>query len=237
MPWACSGHLSLLRVFQSITQLHISSIVLGVCPRSLLRSLRSVEHMRPLGIYIAESAADLGLMLLETHMKYTSPAASSRIGDCISPRICTQAQTPVQVTSSAKRRRQPGSTSLAQTPDGSFRDLMQNAADLLHQCGFSHIPAVRVPSVSELRNLCCDVCWHRREPASQVSYRGSATVLQLGLMLKCLLGYRWGMPAHTCSRGRALCSCSILRSGQSGTSSLRSCVAASWCHVQSWSWR
>ena len=64
----------------------------------------------------------------------------------------------VQVTSSAKRRRQPGSTTLAQTPDGSFRDLMQNAADLLQQCGFSHVPAVRVSMLTA--RACSDhLCW------------------------------------------------------------------------------
>ncbi len=47
------------------------------------------------------------------------------------------------VTSSAKRRRAPGSTSVAQTPDGSFLDLQRNAADLLARCGLSHVPPVR----------------------------------------------------------------------------------------------
>lgn len=46
------------------------------------------------------------------------------------------------VTSSAKRRRKPGSTMVSQTPDGSFLDLMRNAADLLSRCGLSHIPEV-----------------------------------------------------------------------------------------------
>lgn len=50
----------------------------------------------------------------------------------------------VQVTSSAKRRRRPGSNALAQTPDGSFRDLMANARDLLlNHCGFTSVPEVR----------------------------------------------------------------------------------------------
>eukprot|EP00892_Ulva_mutabilis_P001452 jgi/Ulvmu1/11307/UM074_0022.1 len=39
------------------------------------------------------------------------------------------------VTSSAKRARQPGSAKVAQTPEGSFLDLMRNAADLLALCG------------------------------------------------------------------------------------------------------
>ena len=51
------------------------------------------------------------------------------------------------VTSSAKRRRAPGSTSVAQTPDGSFLDLQRNAADLLARCGLSHVPPVRAPAL------------------------------------------------------------------------------------------
>lgn len=49
-----------------------------------------------------------------------------------------------RVTSSAKRSRAPGSMVLAQTPDGSFRDLMNNARELLlDHCGFSAVPEVR----------------------------------------------------------------------------------------------
>ena len=40
-----------------------------------------------------------------------------------------------KVTSSAKRRHEPGSTRVAQTPDGSFLDLMRNAEELLARCG------------------------------------------------------------------------------------------------------
>ncbi|KAK9833071.1 hypothetical protein WJX74_006343 [Apatococcus lobatus] len=47
-----------------------------------------------------------------------------------------------RVTSSAKRKLKPGSSSLSQTPDGSFRDLMLNAHDLLRCCGFLHLPEV-----------------------------------------------------------------------------------------------
>ena len=48
-----------------------------------------------------------------------------------------------RVTSSAKRSRVPGSSILAQTPDGSFRDLMSNARELLlEHCGFSAVPEV-----------------------------------------------------------------------------------------------
>ena len=41
-----------------------------------------------------------------------------------------------RVTSSAKRKRQPGSLKIHQTPDGSFLDLMRNGRDLLLRCGF-----------------------------------------------------------------------------------------------------
>ena len=47
-----------------------------------------------------------------------------------------------RVTSSAKRKRQPGSLKIHQTPDGSFLDLMRNARDMLLRCGFD------VPQVS-----------------------------------------------------------------------------------------
>lgn len=47
-----------------------------------------------------------------------------------------------RVTSSAKRKRQPGSLKIHQTPDGSFFDLMRNARDMLLRCGFD------VPQVS-----------------------------------------------------------------------------------------
>ncbi len=46
---------------------------------------------------------------------------------------------PHQVTSSAKRKRDPGSLKIAQTPDGSFLDLQRNAAELLSLCGV-HVP-------------------------------------------------------------------------------------------------
>lgn len=49
-----------------------------------------------------------------------------------------------KVTSSAKRRREPGSTRIAQTPDGSFLDLQNNAAELLALCG------VEAPGVGDV---------------------------------------------------------------------------------------
>lgn len=49
---------------------------------------------------------------------------------------------PCQVTSSAKRKLQPGSTQVHQTPDGSFYDLQQNAAEMLGtHCGWE-VPEV-----------------------------------------------------------------------------------------------
>ena len=62
-----------------------------------------------------------------------------------------------RVTSSAKRRRAPGSLHLAQTPDGSFLDLQRNAADLLTRCGFFRVPEVG------LGNPCWLQCALRRE--------------------------------------------------------------------------
>ncbi len=46
-----------------------------------------------------------------------------------------------RVTSSAKRKRPPGSLKIHQTPDGSFLDLMRNARDMLLRCGFD-VPQV-----------------------------------------------------------------------------------------------
>ena len=66
----------------------------------------------------------------------------------------------LRVTSSAKRRRAPGSTVLAQTPDGSFRDLMRNARELLlDHCDFTAVPEVRP----------CDVpaCFGRKQQLAQ----------------------------------------------------------------------
>jgi len=42
-----------------------------------------------------------------------------------------------KVTSSAKRKRTPGSTKIHQTPDGSLLDLQHNAADMLAKCGMT----------------------------------------------------------------------------------------------------
>jgi len=45
-----------------------------------------------------------------------------------------------RVTSSAKRQRKKNDKSLAQTPDGSFLDLLLNASDLLSRCSIEHPP-------------------------------------------------------------------------------------------------
>lgn len=49
-----------------------------------------------------------------------------------------------RVTSSAKKRRIPGSNTISQTPDGSFLDLMHNAAEVLQRCSVS-TPKARAP--------------------------------------------------------------------------------------------
>lgn len=49
-----------------------------------------------------------------------------------------------KVTSSAKRKRTPGSLKIHQTPDGSFYDLQQNAKAMLEGCG------MQVPDVGEV---------------------------------------------------------------------------------------
>lgn len=51
-----------------------------------------------------------------------------------------------RVTSSAKRKRPPGSLKIHQTPDGSFLDLMLNARDMLLRCGFA------VPQLPEVKD-------------------------------------------------------------------------------------
>eukprot|EP00884_Botryococcus_braunii_P021126 jgi/Botrbrau1/7698/Bobra.0159s0135.1 len=50
-----------------------------------------------------------------------------------------------RVTSSAKRKRKSNSLVMSQTPDGSFYDLMRNAAELLQKCGMNNIPEVGDP--------------------------------------------------------------------------------------------
>ncbi|KAG2483473.1 hypothetical protein HYH03_017656 [Edaphochlamys debaryana] len=45
-----------------------------------------------------------------------------------------------KVTSSAKKRHEPGSARIAQTPDGSFYDLQRNAWQILQRCGLTHVP-------------------------------------------------------------------------------------------------
>lgn len=58
-----------------------------------------------------------------------------------------------RVTSSAKRKRQPGSLKIHQTPDGSFLDLMRNGRDVLLRCCFD-VPQV----LSFPETLCMLLC-------------------------------------------------------------------------------
>ena len=44
------------------------------------------------------------------------------------------------MTSSAKKKLEPGSLKISQTPDGSFYDLQRNAWHLLQQCGLAGLP-------------------------------------------------------------------------------------------------
>ena len=48
-----------------------------------------------------------------------------------------------KVTSSAKKRREPGSNRIHQTPDGSFYDLMRNGWQVLQRCGMRYVPEVK----------------------------------------------------------------------------------------------
>lgn len=51
-----------------------------------------------------------------------------------------------KVTSSAKRKRMPGSLKIHQTPDGSFYDLQQNAKAMMEQCG------MKMPEVGSIES-------------------------------------------------------------------------------------
>ena len=48
-----------------------------------------------------------------------------------------------RVTSSAKRKRVPGSKVISQTPDCSFLDLMRNSEEVLQRCSFI-VPEVSI---------------------------------------------------------------------------------------------
>ena len=48
----------------------------------------------------------------------------------------------MQVTSSAKKKRDPASTHIHQTPEGAFYDLQRNAWQVLQRCGMAHVPEV-----------------------------------------------------------------------------------------------
>lgn len=55
-----------------------------------------------------------------------------------------------KVTSSAKRKRKPGSLKIHQTPDGSFYDLQQNAKAMMEQCG------MKMPEVGSVESYLND---------------------------------------------------------------------------------
>lgn len=65
-----------------------------------------------------------------------------------------------RVTSSAKRKRQPGSLKIHQTPDGSFLDLMCNARDVLLRCSFDVPQVARCPGVAYLVAVAAKVNVH-----------------------------------------------------------------------------
>ena len=82
-----------------------------------------------------------------------------------------------RVTSSAKRKRKPGSTVLAQTPDGSFLDLMRNAAELLRRCGLSNIPEVRRVIICLDHDFSAAELVHQACMYTALSLRGAAANL------------------------------------------------------------
>lgn len=47
-----------------------------------------------------------------------------------------------KVTSSAKKKRVPGSTKIHQTPEGAFYDLQRNGWQVLQRCGLRDVPEV-----------------------------------------------------------------------------------------------
>ncbi len=59
---------------------------------------------------------------------------------CVCVCVCCVCVCVLQVTSSAKKKRDPTSTRISQTPDGSFYDLQRNAWHLLQQCNVKHTP-------------------------------------------------------------------------------------------------
>ena len=82
------------------------------------------------------------------------------------------------VTSSAKRRRAPGSTMVSQTPDGSFLDLMRNARDLLSRCGLHHVPEVcRALSAINRRRVMPMSSAQRSASAEQASLHHATAVI------------------------------------------------------------
>ncbi|KAL2635747.1 hypothetical protein R1flu_007226 [Riccia fluitans] len=78
---------------------------------------------------------------LECTMQNVADSLVNKRSSRLSPKDSDKLDTYViynqrrKVTSSAKRRRKPGETSLHQTPDGSFLDVTRNGYDLLSHCG------------------------------------------------------------------------------------------------------
>ncbi len=74
--------------------------------------------------------------------------AARRLAVPLSPSEAAERELPTflvynmrrKVTSSAKKKREPGSTRISQTPDGSFYDLQRNAWHLLQQCNVKQVP-------------------------------------------------------------------------------------------------
>ena len=161
-----------------------------------------------------------------------------------------------RVTSSAKRRREPGSLKVHQTPDGSFLDLMRNAHDLLQRCGWD-VPqvgtwAALLPTAQPLP--CCRTHSPSRGLAVQVlpliagSSHPSCCSVQA-----CLLLPTPGMLIRLSRRpAEHAVACRCRRSGSTssqvppssssftrpwarcGTSSARRCRGAAWPRGQNW---
>ena len=134
----------------------------------------------------------------------------------------------LRVTSSAKRRRAPGSTVLAQTPDGSFRDLMRNARELLlDHCGFTAVPEVKtsagLPTSFERnrrpsRGAACPRLWRPMDQFDQAICAAasiSSTLRRDSYPYVSSFGRlaRW---RSTCSTDQASCSCTTPRWGRCG---------------------
>lgn len=70
-----------------------------------------------------------------------------------------------RVTSSAKRKRPPGSLKIHQTPDGSFLDLQRNARDMLLRCGCD-VPQVPLIPLTPLASSALSLIFGPPQPLS-----------------------------------------------------------------------